>query len=88
MLFPTLGIPVDFAQLSPPFLTQPELDVALVLDRSGSMAFQTSEIAGPYNPSAAALGWQFGYPVPPLSRWLDAVAATDSFLRVASGVRD
>ncbi len=58
-----------------------EVDIALVIDRSGSMAYSASEPAVyPPIPSSAPAGWQFGQPVPPNSRWLDAVAATDSFL--------
>ncbi len=87
MLFPTMGIPIDFRPIKTAISTQTELDVAIVLDRSGSMAFSTSEIAGPYNPAAAPLGWQFGHPVPPLSRWIDAITAADSFLRLLESSR-
>ena len=67
--------------------TQTELDIAIVLDRSGSMAYSTSEISGAYTPAAAPLGWQFGQMVPPASRWLDAMAATESFLSLLSTSR-
>ena len=80
MLFPTMGVPVDFRPIKQAISTQSELDIALVIDRSGSMAFGSGEIAGNYSPAAAPLGWQFGDPVPPLSRWNDAVSAVDSFL--------
>lgn len=46
------------------------------------MAFASDEIAGQYNPAAAPLGWTFGAPVPPRSRWLDAVSAVDRFLEL------
>ncbi len=80
MLFPTLGVPVDFRPSKTAISTQTELDLVLVLDRSGSMAFGSNELSGNFLPIAAPPGWQFGYPVPPLSRWLDAVASVDSFL--------
>jgi hypothetical protein len=55
------------------------LDVALIVDRSGSMAFAASETSGWGTPAAAPDGWSFGDPVPPASRWLDLVASVDSF---------
>lgn len=80
MLFPTMGVPIDFRPIKTSISTQSEMDIALVLDRSGSMAFSTAEIAGNYNPAAAPLGWKFGDPVPPEARWLDAVNAVQRFL--------
>lgn len=87
MLFPTLGVPIDFRPLKMAVSTQTELDIALVLDRSGSMAFSATERTGPYNPAAAPIGWTFGQAVPPNSRWLDAVAATQSFLSLLDASR-
>ena len=85
MLFPTMGIPIDFRPIKTAICTQTELDVALVIDRSGSMAYGVNEIASNLQPPAAApLGWNFGQAVPPMSRWLDAVAAVDSFLQLLS----
>ena len=84
MLFPTMGVPIDFRPIKQAISTQSELDIVLVIDRSGSMAFGSSETAGNYNPAAAPLGWKFGDPVPPFSRWNDAVAAVDSFLSYLS----
>ena len=80
MLFPTLGVPVEFRPIKSAISTQTELDVALVLDRSGSMAFSTAEISSGTNPIWAPFGWKFGDPVPLHSRWLDAMAATENFL--------
>ncbi len=80
LLFPTMGVPIQFRPIKTSISTQTELDIALVLDRSGSMAFSTDEISGNYKPAAAPPGWSFGDPVPPQSRWLDAVDAVQRFL--------
>ena len=62
-----------------------DVDVAIVLDRSGSMAYAATERAEwPPNPAAAPPGWKFGDRVPPNSRWLDACAAVDVFLEELS----
>ena len=61
--------------------TQLDIDVAIVLDRSGSMAYAATEPAvWPPAPAAAPSGWQFGDHVPPHSRWLNAVNAVDAFI--------
>ncbi len=61
--------------------TQAEVDIVLVFDRSGSMAYATDEPASfPPAPSTAPAGWTFDSPVPPNSRWLDAIDAADAFL--------
>ncbi len=60
-----------------------ELDVCLVVDRSGSMAYGATEVAdGLVPPASAPPDWVFGQPVPPGSRWLDAVAAVEAFFGV------
>lgn len=60
--------------------TQGVIDVALVVDRSGSMAYGSSEIAQyPPAPASAPPGWDFGDPVPPNARWLDLIAAVRTF---------
>ncbi len=84
MLFPTMGIPIDFRPIKSAISTQMELDVALVIDRSGSMAYSATEIAGYGPPAAAPPGWNFGMPVPPLARWLDATTAIEGFLTLLS----
>ena len=62
--------------------TQIELDIVLVLDRSGSMAYAASESVGDGSvpPYSAPAGWVFGDAAPPDCRWRDAVAATQAFL--------
>jgi hypothetical protein len=60
---------------------QLDVDIAIVIDRSGSMAYAADEPAVyPPIPAAAPVGWTFGQAVPPNSRWLDAVAAVNVFL--------
>src|SRR5690606_17351598 len=61
--------------------SQIELDVALVIDRSGSMAFADNEkSSGNKTPKAAPRNWDFCDAAPPKSRWLDTVSAVDIFL--------
>jgi len=60
---------------------QIEVDVVLVIDRSGSMAYASNEPAVfPPIPAAAPTGWLFNGPAPFPSRWRDAVTAVDVFL--------
>ncbi len=77
MLFPSMGMPVEFRSLKSAISTQSELDLALVLDRSGSMTFSASEPSGSTFPN----GWAPGQPVPYNSRWLDTVASVDLLLQ-------
>ena len=81
-LFPTFGITTNFRPIKTAISTQTELDVALVLDRSGSMAFSDDEVSGNFNPASAASGWSFGDAVPPDARWLDTVSAVHAFLNL------
>lgn len=80
-LFPTLGLPVSFRPVKSATSTQTEMDIALVLDRSGSMAFRADEPTG-YLPSNAPEGWVFGMEVPAQARWLDANDAVYRFLQL------
>ena len=60
---------------------QIEADIALVIDRSGSMAYADNEPAVfPPIPAAAPAGWFFDGPAPSPSRWRDAVRAVDMFI--------
>jgi hypothetical protein len=82
LLFPnTLGTST-FQPTETAISTQSEVDIALVMDRSGSMAYASNEITDTSHPPAAApKNWSFCDPAPPKSRWLDAVDATDVFLK-------
>jgi Ca-activated chloride channel homolog len=81
LAFPIFGA-TQFSELtSETIVTQVELDIALVVDRSGSMAYAAEETAAyPPNPQAAPVGWNFGDPVPSPSRWLDTIDAVQIFL--------
>lgn len=61
--------------------TQVEVDIALVIDRSGSMAYAAGEIAAyPPAPYSAPAGWQFCDPAPPDCRWRNVVDGVSVFL--------
>lgn len=61
--------------------TQVEVDIALVIDRSGSMAYAANEPAVfPPVPASAPAGWAFCDAAPPLSRWRNVVSAVTVFL--------
>ncbi|MFG0267817.1 MAG: VWA domain-containing protein [Rhodopirellula sp. JB055] len=79
-LFPTLGTHLEIRPQRVAVSTQSTMDVSLVIDRSGSMAYASDETPDPYvNPAAAPPGWAYGQPVPPNSRWLDLVASVNAF---------
>lgn len=80
MLFPSIGTNINFRPIKTAISTQVELDIALVLDRSGSMAYADDEIADGFTPASAPPSWMFGDPAPPAARWRDAVAAIDGFI--------
>ncbi|MEO1998459.1 MAG: VWA domain-containing protein [Planctomycetaceae bacterium] len=61
--------------------TQVDRDIALVLDRSGSMAYSVNEPTGGYfSPPRPPYGWWWGDPAPPNSRWRELVDAVEQFL--------
>lgn len=75
MLFPTMGVPIEHRPIKAAICTKVELDVSLVIDRSGSMSWDADG-------NRPAEPWAYGDPAPENSRWLDAVAAVDGFLTV------
>lgn len=61
--------------------TQVEIDLGMVVDRSGSMAYAADEVAHyPPGPPSAPPGWDFGQPAPPASRWQNLLVAANMFL--------
>lgn len=60
--------------------TQVEVDISLVVDRSGSMTYAADETANGGSPPAAAPdGWEYGDPVTFESRWRDLVDGVEVF---------
>lgn len=89
LIMPTFGAVDHFGPIQSATSTQVELDVALVLDRSGSMAYgarENSEALAKKGllPTIAPKGWKFGDPAPPGSRWLDLVDAVNVFQSILS----
>lgn len=76
--FPMFSPSLNIRPLCSATHAQTTLDVALIVDRSGSMKFAADEASGG-TPAAAPPGWENGDPVPPNSRWLDLVDAVDGF---------
>ncbi|MEO1526340.1 MAG: VWA domain-containing protein [Planctomycetota bacterium] len=75
MIFPTFGVPVEFRPIKQAICTQVELDVAIAIDRSGSMA-------SPVNATTTSTTWNAGGPVPSDSRWSEATAAVQGFIEI------
>lgn len=68
--------------------TQVEMDIAIVLDRSGSMAYADNEDTPKhtyYPPASAPAGWVFGDAAPPDARWRDTVTGVQAFLAELNG---
>ncbi|MCA9191428.1 MAG: VWA domain-containing protein [Planctomycetales bacterium] len=81
LLMPNILGTNSFETMQSSISTMVDVDVALVLDRSGSMAYAASEAAVyPPNPYSAPLDWEFCDPAPPDSRWRDLVVAVQLFL--------
>ena len=79
-LFPFFGSGFTVRPKQTSVSTQGVIDIALVVDRSGSMAYAANEVAQyPPSPATAPSDWDFGDPVPPNARWLDLIAAVDTF---------
>jgi Ca-activated chloride channel homolog len=80
-VFPLFGSVIQIRPTRVATSAQLDLDISLVIDRSGSMAYASSEVSAyPPNPMHAPAGWVFGDPVPPQARWLDAIAAVQVFI--------
>jgi Ca-activated chloride channel homolog len=85
MLMPTFGATNKFSPTQTAVSTQVEVDIALVLDRSGSMAYgdlessETMAAAG-LAPASAPPGWRFCDAAPAGARWRDLLTAVQAFL--------
>ena len=77
-VFPVFVSSFDIRPVCTATNSQTTLDVTLIVDRSGSMAFAADETFGG-TPAAAPPGWTYGDPVPPNSRWLDLIASAQGF---------
>jgi len=79
-VFPFFGSGFELRPEKSAISTQGVIDISLVIDMSGSMAYSSTEVANfPPAPSSAPAGWDFGDPVPPNARWLDMIAAVQVF---------
>ena len=75
-LFAMPGMDLELKSERESICTRSVLDLSLVVDRSGSMAYAVDEPAQyPPAPASAPAGWDFGDPVPPNARWWDLLAA-------------
>ena len=89
LIMPSNGSTGSFSTNQSAVSSRVELDVALVLDRSGSMVYGDSEhsynmaVAG-LPPSSAPAGWAFCDPAPPGSRWRDLLDGVAVFTNVLS----
>lgn len=80
-LFPNVFGASSFEISRTSISTRVDVDIAFVMDRSGSMAFAADEVSTSFNlPVNAPPGWFFGDPAPPRSRWLDLDNAARAFL--------
>lgn len=73
----------DFSTSQTGTSTQIELDIAVVIDRSGSMAYGIYDATPTtvfYPPSSAPADWFFGDPAPPDCRWRDTLSAVEVFM--------
>jgi Ca-activated chloride channel homolog len=59
--------------------TRVDVDIAFVVDRSGSMIYAANEKATGFPPLADP-SWRVGEPAPPKSRWRDLGEATNQFI--------
>jgi Ca-activated chloride channel homolog len=85
LVMPTFGAVNKFGPSQQAISTQVECDIALVLDRSGSMAYGDLEdsekmAAAGLPPAGAPTGWQFCDPAPPASRWRSLVDSAGVFV--------
>jgi Ca-activated chloride channel family protein len=82
VLLPGLTSTTQFGTTQMAQATEQCMDIVLVVDRSGSMAYSVNEITDPASgpPAAAPPGWIWGQPCPPNARWLNLVAGIQAFV--------
>jgi Ca-activated chloride channel homolog len=82
VLLPSLTSTTQFGTTQTAQSTEQCMDIVLVVDRSGSMAYSVGEVtdpaAGP--PASAPPGWIWNQPCPPNARWLDLIAGIQVFV--------
>jgi Ca-activated chloride channel homolog len=79
MLFPNFLETSKFEFHKTSVSTRVEVDIAFVVDRSGSMIYAVNEVATGLPPKAKP-NWKALDPVPENSRWLDLVNAANAFI--------
>ena len=85
LLMPNLLGRSNFSTQQSAISTSVEVDIALVLDRSGSMAYAAHEVAAfPPSPYSAPADWNFCDPAPPDCRWRNLITAVGVFLNEVS----
>ena len=80
--FPSSTTRSSFEAVQVSTAAQIELDVLLVLDRSGSMVFNATEVAYSVFPPASAPTFAYGDPAPPNSRWENLRSGVAEFINV------
>jgi Ca-activated chloride channel family protein len=81
MLVPFAGFSNDVDAVFSSRTNQTEADIAVVIDRSGSMAYASNEKAVyPPLPKNAPADWWFGNAAPTPSRWRDLTSSVSLFL--------
>lgn len=79
LLFAKTFDSADFQFEKSSVTTRVDVDIALVLDRSGSMIYASDEVATGFPPKANP-SWKVGDPAPKSSRWLDLAAGAEAFI--------
>jgi len=83
LAFPSINPRVKFRPSKSAICTQVELDLAVVIDRSSSMAHAADKPSGSHWLEPAPANWTPGTQVPRDARWLDAVNMVQALLKIA-----
>jgi Ca-activated chloride channel homolog len=79
LIFPNFLEITDYQFQKASVSTRVEVDIAFVVDRSGSMIYAVNEVANGFPPKANP-SWKNHDPAPPNSRWLDLASAANGFI--------